>query len=137
MIAVFGLTGWMSTARLVRGEVLSLREMEFIQSAKVLGLSHTRIIWRHLLPNALAPIIVTATLKIGSIILIEAALSFLGLGVQPPTASWGNMITDGKDSLLSAWWLSVCPGTMITIAVMGFNLIGDGLRDALDVRQPG
>ena len=136
LISVFGLTGWMSTARLVRAEVLSLREREFVQAARLLGMSAFRIIRKHLLPNSLAPVIVTATLKIGSIILIEAALSFLGLGIQPPTPSWGNMITEGKDSLLSAWWLSVCPGTMITVAVMAFNLIGDGLRDALDVRLP-
>ena len=134
VVTVLGLTGWMSVARIVRGEVLSLREREFIQAAKVLGMSDTRIITRHILPNILAPVIVYATLGIGNTILVEAALSFLGLGVQPPTPSWGNMINDGRDALLTAWWISTFPGLAIVLTVTAFNLLGDGLRDALDPR---
>lgn len=134
VVTVLGLTGWMSVARIVRGEVLSLREREFVQAAKVLGMSDTRIITRHILPNTLAPVIVYATLTIGNTILVEAALSFLGLGVQPPTPSWGNMINDGRDSLLTAWWISTFPGLAIVLTVTAFNLLGDGLRDALDPR---
>jgi peptide/nickel transport system permease protein len=134
VVIVLGLTGWMSVARIVRGEVLSLREREFVQAAKVLGMSDTRIITRHIIPNTLAPVIVYATLGIGNTILVEAALSFLGLGVQPPTPSWGNMINDGRDSLLTAWWISTFPGLAIVLTVTAFNLLGDGLRDALDPR---
>lgn len=134
VVVVLGLTGWMSVARIVRGEVLSLREREFIQAAKVLGMSDTRIITRHIIPNTLAPVIVYATLGIGNTILVEAALSFLGLGVQPPTPSWGNMINDGRDALLTAWWISTFPGLAIVLTVTAFNLLGDGLRDALDPR---
>ncbi|MQA91132.1 MAG: ABC transporter permease subunit [Gemmatimonas sp.] len=134
VVIVLGLTGWMSVARIVRGEVLSLRSREFIQAAKVLGMSDARIILRHILPNTLAPVIVYATLGIGTTILIEATLSFLGLGVQPPTPSWGNMIADGRDALLTAWWISTFPGLAIVITVTAFNLLGDGLRDALDPR---
>ncbi len=134
VVVVLGLTGWMSVARIVRGEVLSLRSREFVQAAKVLGMSDTRIITRHILPNTLAPVIVYATLGIGSTILVEATLSFLGLGVQPPTPSWGNMISDGRDALLTAWWISTFPGLAIVLTVTAFNLLGDGLRDALDPR---
>jgi peptide/nickel transport system permease protein len=134
VVIVLGLTGWMSVARIVRGEVLSLREREFIQAAKVLGMSDTRIILRHILPNTLAPVIVYATLGIGNTILVEASLSFLGLGVQPPTPSWGNMINDGRDALLTAWWISTFPGLAIVLTVTAFNLLGDGLRDAMDPR---
>jgi peptide/nickel transport system permease protein len=134
VVIVLGLTGWMSVARIVRGEVLSLREREFVQAAKVLGMSDTRIITRHIIPNTLAPVIVYATLGIGNTILVEAALSFLGLGVQPPTPSWGNMINDGRDALLTAWWISTFPGLAIVLTVTAFNLLGDGLRDALDPR---
>lgn len=135
VVTVLGLTGWMGIARIVRGEVLSLREREFVQAAKVLGMSDTRIIMRHILPNTLAPVIVYATLGIGNTILVEAALSFLGLGVQPPTPSWGNMINDGRDALLRAWWISTFPGLAIVLTVTAFNLLGDGLRDALDPRM--
>jgi len=135
VVVVLGLTGWMGVARIVRGEVLSLREREFVQAAKVLGMSDGRIITRHILPNTLAPVIVYATLGIGSTILVEAALSFLGLGVQPPTPSWGNMINDGRDSLLTAWWISTFPGLAIVVTVTAFNMLGDGLRDALDPRS--
>jgi len=134
IIAVLGATGWMGTARLVRGQILSLKEQEFVQAAHALGLSTPRIIFRHILPNAMAPIIVTATLRVGTTILVAAALSFLGLGVQPPTASWGNIINQGRDNLLGAWWIATFPGLAIVLTVVAYNLFGDGLRDALDPR---
>jgi peptide/nickel transport system permease protein len=131
---VLGLTLWPSTARIVRGEVLSVREREFIQAARALGLSAPRIIFRHILPNVMGPVIVAATLGLGNIILIEAGLSFLGLRVQPPTPSWGVIINDGREFLLEAWWVSAFPGLAIVFTVVAFNLIGDGMRDALDPR---
>jgi peptide/nickel transport system permease protein len=134
VVLVLGLTGWMSVARIVRGEVLSLREREFVQAARVLGMSDARIILRHVIPNILAPVIVYTTLGIGNTILVEASLSFLGLGVQPPTPSWGNMISDGRDALITAWWIATFPGLAIVLTVTAFNLLGDGLRDALDPR---
>jgi len=134
VVIVLGLTGWMGTARIVRGEVLSLREREFVQAARALGMGDGRIIFRHIVPNTLAPVIVSATLGIGQTILTEASLSFLGLGVQPPTASWGNMVSDGRDALISAWWIATFPGLAIVFTVIAFNLLGDGLRDALDPR---
>jgi len=134
VVAVLGLTGWMGTARLVRGEVLSLREREFVQAARALGMGDWRIIFRHVIPNTMAPVIVSATLGIGQTILTEASLSFLGLGVQPPTPSWGNMVADGRDALIDAWWIATFPGIAIVITVIAFNLLGDGLRDALDPR---
>jgi peptide/nickel transport system permease protein len=132
--AVLGLTLWPGTARIVRGEVLSLKEREFVQAAVALGYSRPRIIFRHLIPNALAPVIVAATLGIGNTIVLEAGLSFLGLGVQPPTPSWGTMVEAGRGQLLDAWWLSTFPGLAIVFTVLSFNLVGDGLRDALDPR---
>ena len=135
IIITLAFTGWMGVARIVRGQVLSLKEQEFILAAKSLGLSHLRIIFRHLVPNALTPVIIAATLRIGSIILTEAGLSFLGLGVQPPTPSWGNIINEGRDSLLNHWWISTFPGIAILSTVVCFNLIGDGVRDALDPRM--
>ena len=134
VVVVLGLTGWMGIARIVRSEVLSLREREFVQAARALGMSDLRIITRHVIPNALAPVIVFATLLIGNTILVEAGLSFLGLGVQPPTPSWGNMISEGRDALLTAWWVATFPGLAIVFTVVAFNLLGDGLRDALDPR---
>jgi peptide/nickel transport system permease protein len=134
VVAVLGLTGWMGTARLVRGEVLSLREREFVQAARALGMGDWRIISRHVIPNTMAPVIVSATLGIGQTILTEASLSFLGLGVQPPTPSWGNMVADGRDALIEAWWIATFPGIAIVLTVIAFNLLGDGLRDALDPR---
>jgi peptide/nickel transport system permease protein len=134
LVAVLGLTGWEGSARIVRGQFLSLREQEFVQAAKALGYADWRIILRHILPNTLAPIIVIATLGIGNVILLEAALSFLGLGVQPPTASWGSMVNDGRDAMITAWWISTYPGLAIVLTVVAFNLLGDGLRDALDPR---
>ena len=134
VVVVLGLTGWMGVSRIVRGEVLSLREREFVQAARALGMNDARIILRHVVPNVLAPVIVAATLGIGDTILTEASLSFLGLGVQPPTPSWGNMVTDGKDALITAWWIATFPGFAIVLTVTAFNLLGDGLRDALDPR---
>ena len=134
VVVVLGLTGWMGTSRIVRGEVLSLREREFVQAARALGMGDLRIIVRHVIPNTMAPVIVSATLGIGLTILTEASLSFLGLGVQPPTPSWGNMVADGRDALTEAWWIATFPGLAIVLTVVAFNLLGDGLRDALDPR---
>ena len=135
LVAALGLTGWETTARIVRGQFLALREQEFVQASRALGYSDGRIILRHILPNTLAPIIVIATLGIGNVILAEAGLSFLGLGVQPPTASWGSMVNDGRDAMITAWWISTFPGLAIVLTVVSFNLLGDGLRDALDPRS--
>jgi len=137
IVVTLSFTGWMGVARIVRSQVLSLKEQEFILAAKALGLSSMRIIFRHLAPNTLTPVIIAATLRIGSIILTEAGLSFLGLGVQPPTPSWGNIINEGRDSLLNHWWISTFPGIAILTTVVCFNLIGDGVRDALDPRMRG
>ncbi len=134
IVMVLGLTLWPGTARIVRGEVLSLREREFVEAAVALGYSKRRIIRRHLIPNALAPVIVAATLGIGNTIVLEAGLSFLGLGVPEPTPSWGSMVAAGRDHLLDAWWLSTFAGLAIVLTVLSFNLVGDGLRDALDPR---
>jgi peptide/nickel transport system permease protein len=134
VVVVLGLTGWMGTSRIVRGEVLSLREREFVQAARALGMGDLRIILKHVVPNTMAPVIVSATLGIGLTILTEASLSFLGLGVQPPTPSWGNMVADGRDALTEAWWIATFPGLAIVLTVVAFNLLGDGLRDALDPR---
>ncbi|MEN8143469.1 MAG: ABC transporter permease [Gemmatimonadota bacterium] len=135
IVAILGLTGWMGVARLVRGQVLSLREREYIQAARALGFRGRRILARHILPNVLTPVIVAATLGIGNAILAEAALSFLGLGVAPPTASWGSVINDGKRFMLDGWWITSFPGLAIVLTVVSFNLVGDGLRDALDPRH--
>jgi peptide/nickel transport system permease protein len=134
IVAVLGLTQWPQVARIVRGEVLSLREREFILAGRALGFSRPRIIARHVVPNILAPVIVAATLGIGDTIVLEAGLSFLGLGVQPPTPSWGIMVAEGRGNLAGAWWLSTFPGLAIVFTVLAFNLAGDGLRDALDPR---
>jgi peptide/nickel transport system permease protein len=132
IVSVLGFTSWMGVARLVRAEVLTVREREYVLAARAIGASTLSILLRHILPNILTPVIVNATLRIGGIILVEAALSFLNLGVQPPTASWGSMIYDGKDALSNAWWISTLPGLAIVVTVVSFNLIGDGLRDASD-----
>lgn len=134
IMAVIGLTGWMGVARLVRAEFLTLRERDFVVAARALGASDGRLIFRHLLPNAMSPVLVSATLGIAGAILTESALSFLGIGVQPPTPSWGNMLIAGKQTLGSAWWLSVFPGLAILVTVLGYNLLGEGIRDALDPR---
>jgi peptide/nickel transport system permease protein len=136
IMIIIGLTGWMGVARLVRAEVLSLRERDFVVAARCIGASHIRIIFRHILPNAMSPVYVSATLGVAGAILTESALSFLGIGVQPPVPSWGNMLTAGKDYLEFAWWLSLFPGTAILITVIAYNLVGEGLRDALDPRIP-
>jgi peptide/nickel transport system permease protein len=134
IMIVIGLTSWMGVTRLVRAEFLSLREREFVLSAKTLGANDFRLIFLHLLPNSLTPIIVSTVLGIASAVLVESGLSFLGLGVQPPQASWGNILTDGKEYIQFAWWLSLFPGLAILITVLGYNLLGEGLRDALDPR---
>ncbi|MGE5507277.1 MAG: oligopeptide ABC transporter permease [Chitinophagales bacterium] len=134
VMVIIGLTGWMSVARLVRGEFLSLKEKEFTEAARALGFSDARIIFRHILPNAMAPVIVSATLNVGYAIIYESALSFLGVGIQPPAASWGNMLTNAQDYIWNAPWLAIWPGAMIFLTVLAFNFIGDGLRDALDPR---
>lgn len=133
MIAI-GLTSWMEPARLIRAEFISLKEREFVVAARAIGASDLRIIMRHILPNGLSPILVSATMGIGGAILIESGLSFLGLGVQPPTPSWGSLLSSGKDNIEIAWWLSVFPGTAILLTVLGYNLVGEGIRDALDPR---
>jgi peptide/nickel transport system permease protein len=137
IMVVIGVTSWMGTSRFVRAEFLSLRERDFTQAARALGVKDSRIIFRHILPNALAPVFVTATLKVASAILIEASLSFLGFGVQPPAPSWGNILTEGRTYIFDAWWLTVFPGLAILITVLSFNLLGEGLRDALDPRLQG
>ncbi len=137
IMVVIGLTSWMGVARLVRAEVLSLREREFVMSAKISGLSSWKIIMRHIVPNAMGPVIVAATLGVGYAVLVESALSFLGIGVQPPTPSWGSILASGKDAIQIAWWLSFFPGCAILITVLGYNLLGEGLRDILDPRLRG
>jgi peptide/nickel transport system permease protein len=135
VMIVIGLTSWMGVARLVRAEFISLKNRDFVLAARVLGASDARLILRHLLPNSLAPILVSATLGVAGAILLESGLSFLGLGVQPPTATWGVMLADGKDYLSRAWWLSFYPGLAILVTVLSYNLVGEGLRDALDPRR--
>ena len=134
IMIVIGLTSWMGVTRLVRAEFLSLREREYVLAAETLGARDGRLIFRHLLPNSLTPIIVSSVLGIASAVLVESGLSFLGLGVQPPQASWGNILTDGKEYIQFAWWLSAFPGLAILLTVLGYNLLGEGLRDALDPR---
>ncbi len=134
-VLLLGFTGWMPMARLARGEFRSLREREFVLAARLAGLDTLRIAWRHMLPNALAPLLVEASLAASGAIVSEAALSFLGFGVQPPTASWGAMIADGRDHLADGWWLAVLPGLAIVAATLAFNLVGEGLRDRLDPRR--
>lgn len=134
VMVVIGLTGWTGTARFVRAEFLSLRERDFVQAVKSLGARSFRIIFRHVLPNAMAPVMVSATLGVASAILTEAGLSFLGFGVQPPQPTWGNILTEGRLYIFDAWWLTVFPGLAILITVLAFNLFGEGLRDALDPR---
>jgi peptide/nickel transport system permease protein len=134
VIFVITLAGWPYMARIIRGQVLSLREKEFVEAARSLGASDTRIIFRHILPNLVAPIIVYTTLLIPTNILFEAALSFLGVGVQPPTASWGAMIADAIEIFDTAWWYMTAPGVALLLTVLAFNLVGDGLQDALNPR---
>lgn len=135
IMIVIGLTNWMGIARLIRAEILSIKNKEFVLAAKAQGFTELRIIFRHVLPNALTPVYVVATLGIGGAILTESALSFLGIGVQPPTPSWGNILTQAKDNIEVAWWLSLYPGLAIFLTVMGYNLLGEGLRDIFDPRR--
>ena len=134
IMIVIGLTSWMSVARLVRAEFLSIKEREYVLAAKALGAGDFRIIFRHIMINSMAPVLVSAVLGIAGAVLVESALSFLGIGVQPPTPSWGNILTLGKDNIEIAWWLSVFPGLAILITVLGYNLLGEGIRDSIDPR---
>jgi peptide/nickel transport system permease protein len=134
IIIVIGVSSWVVYARVVRGEVLSIREREFVQAAVALGSRDYRVLVRHVLPNAFTPWLVVATLDMARVIVIESALSFLGLGVQPPTPTWGGMLADGRVYLSTAWWLATFPGLAILVTVLGINLLGDGLRDTLDPR---
>ena len=134
IMAIIGLTGWMGVARLVRAEFLTLREREFVIWSESIGAGALRVVFRHILPNALAPVLVAMTLGIPAAILTESGLSFLGLGVQPPYATWGNILNDGKDVLEIAWWMTLYPGLAILITVLSYNLMGEGIRDALDPR---
>lgn len=135
LVAILGMTSWLGTARLIRGEFLSLRKTEYAEAARAMGLSDIRIILRHLIPNALSPVLVSAALMVGGMISAEAGLSFLGIGIQPPTPSWGNMLRDGSDSLWIAWWIAFFPGALLALTVLCFNLIADGLRDAFDPKS--
>ena len=134
IMVVIGLTSWMGVARLVRAETLTLKSRDFVLAARVAGAGPGRILLRHILPNALAPVLVSATLGVAGAILVESSLSFLGLGVQPPTPSWGNILMQGKDVLEIAPWMSTFPGLAILITVLGYNLLGEALRDRLDPR---
>lgn len=134
LVLILGLTSWGVNARVVRGQVLSLKEKEFVEAARSLGASDFDIMTRHIFPNILPIIIVDATLRVALVILIEGGLSFLGVGVQPPTPSWGNMVSEGGSLLRRAWWVSVFPGIFLFLCTISFNLVGDGLRDALDPR---
>jgi peptide/nickel transport system permease protein len=137
VMVVIGLTGWMSVARLVRAEVLSLRERDFVAAARGLGMTLPQLALRHILPNVVPLVLVAATLRVGNAILLESFLSFLGLGAQEPTVSWGAMIEQGRHHLVDGWWLAVFPGIALTLAGIGFNLLADGMRDLLDPRQRG
>jgi len=135
LVLAIGLTSWFGTSRLVRAEVLSLREREFVVAARAVGADAGRVIFRHVLPNAAAPIIVSAALGVGNVLLLEASLSFLGIGIEEPKASWGNMIADGASTIYSAPWTTLFPGLAIALVVMSLNAVADGLRDALDPRE--
>jgi peptide/nickel transport system permease protein len=134
IMIIIGATGWMGITRLVRADFISLKERDFVQAARVIGANDARIIFIHVLPNCMASVLVAATLGVAGAILTESALSFLGIGVQPPTPSWGNILTAGKDNIDIAWWLSLYPGLAILITVLGYNMLGEGIRDSLDPR---
>ncbi len=134
IMAVIGITGWMDVARLVRAEFLTLKQRDFVLASKAAGAGSMRLIFKEILPNALSPVFVAATFGIAGAILTESSLSFLGLGVQPPHPSWGNILSSGKNNIETAWWLSLYPGLAILITVLSYNLVGEGLRDALDPR---
>jgi peptide/nickel transport system permease protein len=135
VMIVIGITSWMGVARLVRGEYLKIRELQYVEAAKAIGCSNLRIIFRHMLPNAQAPIIVAATLGMASAILVESALSFLGMGVQPPMPSWGNMLMDAQAYMRDAPWMAIIPGILILITVLSLYFVGEGLREALNPRR--
>ena len=134
IMIIIGATGWMGITRLVRADFISLKERDFVQAARVIGAGDARIIFIHVLPNCMASVLVAATLGVAGAILTESALSFLGIGVQPPTPSWGNILTAGKDNIDIAWWLSLYPGLAILVTVLGYNMLGEGIRDSLDPR---
>lgn len=134
IIGVLALSGWVLYARTVRANLLSIRNLEYVEAARALGANGLRIVFRHILPNALAPILVIASAQFATMVLLETGLSFLGLGIQPPRPSWGNMLAEGRDYLSNAWWLATVPGLVISLVVLGANLFGDGLRDILDPR---
>jgi peptide/nickel transport system permease protein len=134
VMIVIGVTSWMGTCRFIRAELMALREQDFVRAARALGLSDGRIIFRHMIPNAIAPVLVSATIAVASAVLTESALSYLGFGVQPPDASWGNILSDGRTFLFDAPWLFAIPGVAILVVVLSFNLVGEGLRDALNPR---
>ncbi len=134
MILILGSTSWTGISRLTRAEILGLNQREFVVAARAIGQSPVKVLLRHMLPNALTPILLRATLLIGKLILLESSLSFLGLGIQPPTPTWGNMVAEAREALNQAWWIAVFPGAALAVAVIGFNLLADGLRDFLDPR---
>jgi peptide/nickel transport system permease protein len=135
LIVLIGATGWFGVSRLVRAEVVSISQREMVVAARALGVSRTRTLWRHVLPHALAPVIVAVSLGVGHVILLEAGLSYLGVGVQPPTPSWGSIMNDGSESVSQLWWLTLFPGLTLVLTTLAFNTLGDRLRDALDARQ--
>ena len=135
LILLLGMTAWPGTSRLTRAELLSLKERDFVVAARGIGMGETSIFLRHMLPNAMTPLLVSATLRVGTLILFEASLSYLGLGVPPPQASWGSMIADGQGFLTSAWWVATFPAFALIVAVVAIHLVGDGLRDVLDPRR--
>lgn len=135
IMIIIGVTSWMGVARLIRAEILSLKEREFIEAARAIGAGDLRIIIRHLIPNGIGPVLVSATLGVAGAILLESGLSFLGLGVQPPTASWGNILTEAKSTLGIAWWITVFPGLAILVTVLGYNLLGEGLRESFNPQR--
>ena len=132
LVLILGLASWPGTARYIRGEILSLKEQEFAESARAIGLPPHLVILRHLIPSALSPVLVSAALSVAGMIGAEAGLSFLGLGIRPPVPSWGNMVSDGQDAMLVAWWVAFFPGALLTLTLVSFSLLADGLRDALD-----
>ena len=134
LILVLGISGWITYARIVRGETLSLKHREFVEAARALGAMDLGVIWRHVLPNVWAPIVVVATFSVARMIIAEASLSFLGLGIPAPAPSWGAMLDEGRDYITTGWWLALFPGVSILLVVLGINLVGDWLRDMLDPR---
>ncbi|MEA2561712.1 MAG: peptide/nickel transport system permease protein [Acidobacteriota bacterium] len=134
MILLLGSTGWTGISRLTRAQILGLNRREFVVAARAIGQTPMKVLLRHLLPNALTPVLIRATLMIGNLILLESALSFLGLGIQPPTPTWGNMVAEGRESLSQGWWIATFPGALLAVTIIGFNLLADGLRDFLDPR---